>query len=69
MNRFEQCLRMDPYFAHALEGKAAVHERLGHAEQAEQCRNQATMIRQQLWEQRVQAEIRASHPFFKRQRV
>ncbi|MBI3462513.1 MAG: universal stress protein [Planctomycetes bacterium] len=61
---FDQCLRLDPYFAHALEAKAAVHERMGHSDQAECCCKQAELIRQMLWDQQVQASIRASHPLF-----
>lgn len=66
--RFEQCLRIDPYFAYALEGQAAAHERLGHKEQAELCRKQAELIRRELWEKQAQASIRTSHPLFARHR-
>ncbi len=49
--RFEHCLRLSPYFAPALEGKAATHDRLGHPEQAERCRQQAGLLRRELWNQ------------------
>jgi universal stress protein E len=49
--RFERCLRLDPHFAPALEGKVSAHDHLGHAEQAERCRRQAELIRQELWNQ------------------
>ncbi|MBI3465267.1 MAG: universal stress protein, partial [Planctomycetes bacterium] len=51
LDRFEQCLRIDPLYAPALEGKAAAHERLGHEELAEEHRTLAEMVRQSLWEQ------------------
>jgi nucleotide-binding universal stress UspA family protein len=49
--RFERCLRFDPHFAPALEGKAAAHDHLSHGEEAERCRRQAELIRQELWNQ------------------
>jgi Flp pilus assembly protein TadD len=64
--RFEQCLCVDPHFAHAVEAKAEAFERLGRAEEAEQCRKLAEMIQRELWEQRVTASVRAHHPFFHR---
>ena len=62
--RFDRCLHLDPHFAHALEGKAEVHERLGHTEQAEEFRRLAELVRRELWEQQVQASVRAFHPLF-----
>jgi nucleotide-binding universal stress UspA family protein len=64
--RFEQCLCIDPHFAHAIEAKAEAFERLGRTEQAEQCRKLAEMIKRELWEQQVTASVRAHHPFFHR---
>jgi nucleotide-binding universal stress UspA family protein len=50
--RFDQCLLKDPYLASAIEGQADAHERLGHPEIAAPLREQADLIRRELWHQR-----------------
>jgi Flp pilus assembly protein TadD len=52
MARFNECLLQDPYSAAAMEGLAAAHEHLGHASQAADLREQAALIRQELWAER-----------------
>jgi nucleotide-binding universal stress UspA family protein len=64
--QFDRCLHLDPHFAHALDAKAETHERMGHAEQADECRKLAELIRRELWDQQVTASVRAHHPFFHR---
>jgi tetratricopeptide (TPR) repeat protein len=49
IERFQQCLRLNAYFPPALDASAEAHDRLRHADQAEQCRKQAALIRDQLW--------------------
>jgi nucleotide-binding universal stress UspA family protein len=49
IERFQQCLRLNAYFPPALDASAEAHDRLKHADQAEQCRRQAALIREQLW--------------------
>jgi nucleotide-binding universal stress UspA family protein len=49
IERFQRCLRINAYFPQALDASAEAHERLNHADQAEQCRRQAALIREQLW--------------------
>jgi nucleotide-binding universal stress UspA family protein len=66
MERFDQCLRIDSRCAEAVEAKADALERLGHREQAAECRKLAETIRRGLWEQRVTASVRAQHPLFHR---
>jgi nucleotide-binding universal stress UspA family protein len=48
---FGRCLYLNPYFAPALEGKAAAHDQLGHQEQAERCRQHAELLRRELGNQ------------------
>jgi nucleotide-binding universal stress UspA family protein len=49
IGRFDQCLLKDPYLAAAVEGLAAAHERLGHADIAADLHEQAALIRRELW--------------------
>ena len=58
MGRFESCIGKDMMFAPAWEGLAAAHERLGHREKAEECRQQAKYVHQKNWERKVEAEMR-----------
>ncbi len=50
MNRFDQCLLKEPYFAPAIEGLASAHQRLSHASIAADLRQQAALIRRELWQ-------------------
>ena len=54
--RFDQCLLKDPYLATAIEGQATAHERLGHHEIASDLREQAALIRRELWQQHETSE-------------
>ena len=58
MGRFESCIGKDMMFAPAWEGLATAHERLGHAEKAEEYRQQAKYVHQKNWERKVEAEMR-----------
>ena len=58
MGRFESCIGKDMMFAPAWEGLATAHARLGHAEKAEECRQQAKYVHQKNWERKVEAEMR-----------
>jgi nucleotide-binding universal stress UspA family protein len=49
IGRFDQCLLKDPYLPAAIEGLASAHERLGHHAQAADLREQADLIRRELW--------------------
>jgi nucleotide-binding universal stress UspA family protein len=49
IGRFDQCLLKDPYLPAAIEGLASAHERLGHHDQAAELREQADLIRRELW--------------------
>lgn len=69
LERFDRCLALDPHFAHAIEAKAEAYDRLSQSERAEEYRHLAQIVRQQLWDQQVQASVRASHPLFSRQRT
>jgi nucleotide-binding universal stress UspA family protein len=66
--RFQQCLHIDPHFAHAHEALAEAFDRVGQPERAAECRRQAELIRQMLWDQETTAAVRASHPLFGRHR-
>jgi nucleotide-binding universal stress UspA family protein len=56
ISRFDQCLLKDPYLAAAIEGLAAAHERLGHADVAADLHEQAALIRCELWSQHEPSE-------------
>jgi nucleotide-binding universal stress UspA family protein len=66
LGEFRNCVSHDPMYAPAWEGAAAAHERLGNADEAEQCRRRAEEIVQQLWDQRIEAEIRSQHLLWRR---
>ena len=65
LNQFQMVIAKDITFVPAWEGLAAVHNRLGHDEEAERCRQEAAYIRKNLWEKKVAAEIRSQHPLWK----
>jgi universal stress protein E len=52
MSRFDQCLLKNPYLVAAIEGLAAAHERLGHAEVAAELQEQAALVHRELGTQR-----------------
>ena len=66
LGEFRHCISHDPIYAPAWEGAAAAHERLGDSEQAEQCRQRAGDIVRQLWDQRIEAEIRSQHMLWRK---
>ncbi|MFQ6042765.1 MAG: universal stress protein [Candidatus Poribacteria bacterium] len=59
--RFEHLLRHDMHFAPGWDVIARAYERLNRQEEAETCRERAKKIRERLWAQRVDAEIRRRH--------
>jgi len=60
VGRFEHLLKHDMHFAPAWDAMAIACERLKQPGRAESCRERAKMIRQRLWSQKVNAEIRKS---------
>jgi nucleotide-binding universal stress UspA family protein len=56
IGRFDQCLLKDPYLVAALEGQAAAHEQLGHTDLAADLRQQAELIRRELWHEPAPVE-------------
>jgi nucleotide-binding universal stress UspA family protein len=56
IGRFDQCLLKDPYLATAIDGLAAAHEGLGHHTVAVDLREQANLIRRELWHHRESGE-------------
>jgi hypothetical protein len=66
LQQFEQCLAIDTLCAAAWEGCATAHKRLGRDAEAEHCEGMAKHITEKLWGQRVQAEIRAGHPLWRK---
>ena len=64
LHQFQLCLNIDCLYMPAWEGMAAVHERLGNKEKAQNCRNNGKEIRERLWQQQVEFDIRRRHhPF------
>jgi len=66
LGEFRHCIARDSIYAPAWEGAAAAHERLGDAEQAEQCRARAREIIKTLWDRRIEAEIRSQHMLWRK---
>ena len=66
LNQFQLCLNIDCLYVPAWEGMAAVHERLGHKEKAQNCHNKVKEIRERLRHQEVEFDLHRHRPFFKR---
>lgn len=66
ISAFDRCLHRDSCYAAALEGKAAAYERLGKSDKAKELLSLAESVRVELWSQQVQADIRRTHPLFKK---
>ena len=61
IREFQRCIDNDAMYASAWDGLAAAHERLGHKAEADRHRARAKEVRERLWIQRVEAEIRGRH--------
>ena len=66
LNQFQLCLNIDCLYIPAWEGMATVHERLGHKEKAQNCRNKVKEIRERIYNQEVEFDLHRNLPFFKR---
>ena len=62
LHEFELVTAQAMLYAPAWEGLAAAHKRLGHEGESKRYTEMAKHIRRTLWQQRVEAEIRAHHP-------
>lgn len=60
LSHFQHCVARDMMFAPAYEGLAEAHQQLGHAQRADECRQQAKFIHQKNWERKVEAEVRGA---------
>jgi nucleotide-binding universal stress UspA family protein len=58
VEKFEYCIDHDVLFAPAWEGLAKAYDRLGRQKEYQKCLDQARHIRQQIWEKKVEFEIR-----------
>jgi nucleotide-binding universal stress UspA family protein len=63
--QFEYCLNEDSLYAPAWEHMADAHYRLGEEKKALEFKKKASEIREKLWSQRVEAEIRNRHTLYK----
>jgi nucleotide-binding universal stress UspA family protein len=63
--QFEYCLNEDPLYAPAWEHLADAYFRLGDEKQALEFKAKASEIREKLWSQRVESEIRNRHSMYK----
>ena len=63
--QFEYCLNEDPLYAPAWEYLADAHYRLGEEKKALEFKTKASEIREKLWSQRVEAEIKNRHTLYK----
>jgi nucleotide-binding universal stress UspA family protein len=64
IEQFRYCVEKNVLYAPAWEGLALGHERLGSLESAKEYRQKAKDIRDKLWQQRVEAELRSKHELF-----
>lgn len=64
MEQFMYCINQDVLYAPAWEGLALCDKRLGNTESAKEYQQKADSIRKNLWEQRVQAELRSKNKVF-----
>jgi nucleotide-binding universal stress UspA family protein len=68
IQQFKICIDKDMLYAPAWEALAVAHDRLGRKEQAEQFIQKAKDIRQNLWEQQVNADIRKGHSLWQKKK-
>ena len=64
IEQFKYCVNQDVLYAPAWEGLSLSHKRLGNMEDAHEYQQKAESIRKNLWEQRVQAELRSKNKVF-----
>lgn len=64
--QFLHCIGIDPLFAPAWERLAETQKRLGREAEALKHLARAKSIRQRLWEQQVESEIRSRHPLWRK---
>jgi Tfp pilus assembly protein PilF len=62
---FKYCLHEDPLFAPAWELLAEAYHRQGEEQKAQEYKAKAAEIRDKLWSQRVEADIKKRHDLFK----
>lgn len=65
LEQFKYCVNQDVLYAPAWEGLALSHKRLGNTKSAKEYQEKADGIRKNLWEKRVQAELRSKNRVFK----
>jgi nucleotide-binding universal stress UspA family protein len=65
MAHFTYCLNEDPLYAPAWEKLAEAHIRSGDTKKAEEYQLRAKEIRDKLWAQRVESEVKRRHALFK----
>jgi nucleotide-binding universal stress UspA family protein len=58
---FEAVRSENPMAAPVWEALAAAHRHLGHEEQAAQCESRARYVRETLWKQMVESDVRTQH--------
>ena len=61
IEQFRHCIGHDVLYAPAWEGLAFSHERLGNMEISQEYRQKAKLIREKLWQQKVESELRSKH--------
>lgn len=66
LETYKEVVNKDRYFAHAWERMAEVYDKLNNTEKAEECRMNAKMIQEWLWNQRIEAEIKGKNILYKK---
>lgn len=61
VEQFRHCIEQNGLYAPAWEGLALSHERLGNIKNAQEYKQKAKIIRDKLWQQQVEAELRSKH--------
>jgi nucleotide-binding universal stress UspA family protein len=62
LSQFQHCIAKNKMYAPAWEGLAAAYRRLNNEKEANNCAAKAKSIVQQLWDRRIEADIRSRHP-------
>lgn len=61
VEQFRHCIEQNALYAPAWEGLSLSHERLGNIKNAQEYKQKAKLIRDKLWQQQVEAELRSKH--------
>ena len=64
VRQFKMCLKINDLHIPAWNKLAEIYDLIGEDTKAETCKNMAMRIRQKLWDQQAEVEIRSQHTMF-----